>query len=276
MWQRRVVSLLASLLQASKIVQDTDHVAVPAVEPPQPEPGQPNNEANQLHGGDNHPKPAEEEQPKNEANQPNGAENQPKPGEGEQPKPAVPEQPKDEVIVPNAGVNKPNGGADKPNEEVNQPKPGEEGQPKPDAVAAAPAAPAAPKAAAPGVRTLSIKVTDSSKAASQPHALPAPNEALAKLLDSISTSSLTKGNLPTFTDRALASLTTNYATNPGSGAFTEPADITEKQWDSIFKHNRALHGYWYDWDLNILVKASKKGRVGLVWDISWFDVVIMG
>ena len=179
--------------------------------------------------------------------------------------------------VPIQGANVPNDGANQPglpkpvqsNPDAKVPVTGAQGgQGAPVAGApgaGAPGAAAAPKAApasAPGTRTLSIKVTDGSKAASQPHALPLPNEALAKLLDSISTSSLTKGSLPTFTDRALASLTTNYAATPGSGTFTEPADITEKQWDGILKNNRALHGYWYDWDLNILVKASKKGNVG--------------
>ena len=161
--------------------------------------------------------------------------------------------------VPKAGANVPKAGANVPNEGANQPVLPGSVQPNPDAVALVPAAPGAPGAPKPGVRTLSIKVTDGTKAAA--HVLPLPNEALAKLLESISTSSLTKGSLPTFTDRALASLTTSYATTPGSGTFTEPADITEKQWDSILKNNRALHGYWYDWDLNILVKASKKGRV---------------
>ena len=152
--------------------------------------------------------------------------------------------------------------ANQPERGANQPNPVEEGQREGDALHPVPPAAAAPKTA-PGLRTLSIKVTDGSSAASQPLALPAANETLAKLLDSISSGGLARGKLPEFTDRALASLTANYATNPGSGTHIEPADLTEKQWDTILKNNRALHGYWYDWDRNILVKASKKGKICL-------------
>lgn len=90
-------------------------------------------------------------------------------------------------------------------------------------------------------------------------ALP-PKEALSKVLDSISKGDLTRGTLPTFKDTELASLLANYATTTSTKVYAEPAEMTEQQWDSVFKTNRAFHGYWFDFRLGTLVKASKPGE----------------
>ena len=107
----------------------------------------------------------------------------------------------------------------------------------------------------PGVQTLKIQVADTS---GKPLALPAANESLPKLLESISNGSLQPGALPSFADRSLASLTGNYAATPGA-SFTEPAEMTEVHWNAVLMNNRALHGYYFDSKLGILVKASKRG-----------------
>ncbi len=79
--------------------------------------------------------------------------------------------------------------------------------------------------------------------------LPGKNEALTKLLDGISNNPLTKGTLPTFADKQLASLVTNYASAVVAGrvySYAEPSELAEVQWDSVLKNNRAFHGYGYD------------------------------
>ncbi|TGO07896.1 hypothetical protein BTUL_0239g00060 [Botrytis tulipae] len=109
------------------------------------------------------------------------------------------------------------------------------------------------------VSILTLKVSDG-KVASSPRDLPDANETLSKLLDNISESKINQGDLLTFTDRELASLKANYAVAAGSGGAPEPADMTEEQWDKVFTNNRALHGYFYDFEKNILVKAPFKLR----------------
>lgn len=109
-----------------------------------------------------------------------------------------------------------------------------------------------------GVSILTLKVTNG-KTESAPLPLPAANEALSKLLDGISEGTLKRGDLHTFADRELASLKGDYGTLTGSGDFKVPSDLDEKDWDKILSNNRALHGYYYDFDQNILIKASKKG-----------------
>ncbi|KAK3386533.1 hypothetical protein B0H63DRAFT_558213 [Podospora didyma] len=114
-------------------------------------------------------------------------------------------------------------------------------------------------AAAPGVQTFVVKVGDSTVQRDLVN-LPGNNEALTKLLDSISKNTLERGTLPTFADRQLASLVTNYATNVVTGriySYTEPQELTELQWDAVLKNNRALHGYWYDFTLSTFVTAPK-------------------
>jgi hypothetical protein len=39
----------------------------------------------------------------------------------------------------------------------------------------------------------------------------------------------------------------------------EPSELTEGQWDTIFKNNRVLHGCNFDGNLGLLVKASRPG-----------------
>ncbi|EOA90185.1 uncharacterized protein SETTUDRAFT_103556 [Exserohilum turcica Et28A] len=60
----------------------------------------------------------------------------------------------------------------------------------------------------------------------------------------------------------LAALSGNYATNAGSKAYLEPGDLDGTQWDAVFRNNRVLHGYFYQWSgandaRPILVKARK-------------------
>jgi hypothetical protein len=99
------------------------------------------------------------------------------------------------------------------------------------------------------------------KVESSPLTLPPANAALAKLLGGISESSLKRGVLPTFTDRELASLKGNYAAVPGTAVgLPEPSELTEVQWDIVFNNNRALHGFYYDFKTNIMIKASKRGK----------------
>jgi hypothetical protein len=56
----------------------------------------------------------------------------------------------------------------------------------------------------------------------------------------------------------LVALTENFATQPGSLDITEPADLTETQWENILFNNRILHGYNYDIKEGVLVKAPKR------------------
>ncbi|KAJ4302029.1 hypothetical protein N0V88_002162 [Collariella sp. IMI 366227] len=116
-----------------------------------------------------------------------------------------------------------------------------------------------PAAASPGVPTFVVKVADSTVKKDLVE-LPGNNEALTKLLEGISNNTLTKGTLPTFADRQLTSLMTSYASALVAGrvySYTEPAELTELQWDSVFKNNRAFHGYYYDFKLSTLMTAPK-------------------
>ncbi|KAL2876574.1 hypothetical protein SGCOL_008151 [Colletotrichum sp. CLE4] len=69
---------------------------------------------------------------------------------------------------------------------------------------------------------------------------------------------LDRGILPTFADSTLAALGSNYAASAGISGYKEPGEPTEMQWDSVLKNNRALHGYYTDFDKGILVKAPKQ------------------
>jgi hypothetical protein len=115
--------------------------------------------------------------------------------------------------------------------------------------------------AAPGIATLTIRVTDG-KTPSTPMALPAANENMAKLLESISSGGLERGKLLTFADRELAGLSASYTANPAEYGekIKEPAEMTEDDWETVFRNTRAFHGYWYDFEKNIFVKASKRGE----------------
>ncbi|KAH7140033.1 hypothetical protein B0J13DRAFT_639301 [Dactylonectria estremocensis] len=48
----------------------------------------------------------------------------------------------------------------------------------------------------------------------------------------------------------------NFAAAAGTVTYPEPLDLTELQWDAVFRNNRALHGWFYK--DNMLVKARKK------------------
>ncbi|KAK1659111.1 hypothetical protein BDP55DRAFT_733615 [Colletotrichum godetiae] len=69
---------------------------------------------------------------------------------------------------------------------------------------------------------------------------------------------LDRGILPTFADSTLAALGSNYAASAGTSGYKEPGEPTGMQWDSVLKNNRALHGYYTDFDKGILVKALKQ------------------
>jgi len=137
----------------------------------------------------------------------------------------------------------------------------QEEQPKPAAAAAA--------AAAPGIKTLTIQVADGKTPVAPPAlaAIPggAHGDTVAKLLEAVSGGGgLARGSLLTFADRELASLSGAYgAAAPAEyGAkIKEPSDLTEDDWDKVLRNTRALHGYWYDFDKNVLVKASKRGML---------------
>ncbi|KAF2224084.1 hypothetical protein BDZ85DRAFT_97203 [Elsinoe ampelina] len=110
---------------------------------------------------------------------------------------------------------------------------------------------------APGVSIFSIKVRDG-KTAQPLMALPTTSEAMNKLIAQLGTGGLQRGVLPTFSDRALMSLASDYATTPGGSDLPEPYDLKETQWDAVMSNNRALHGYYFDLEKNILVKATKR------------------
>ncbi|KAJ4367759.1 hypothetical protein N0V86_009881 [Didymella sp. IMI 355093] len=120
-----------------------------------------------------------------------------------------------------------------------------------------------PKPVEPDVRIFKVQVTSEATATATLVALPpTTNEGLTKLLDSISTSRLTPGKLPTFSDRSLAALTGNYAATAGTKAYVEPGDMDGNQWNAVLKNNRALTGYFYSWTnakdkRPVLVKARK-------------------
>lgn len=118
-----------------------------------------------------------------------------------------------------------------------------------------------PETPAAGVQTLTIKVTDGKTDRTPGKLFDIPdNTTLGKLLDSISNGpGLQRGTLPTFANRALMSMKEDYAVKAGSG-YKEPAELTEQEWDTIFRNNRALYGYNYDFKKNILVKARKPGK----------------
>lgn len=115
-----------------------------------------------------------------------------------------------------------------------------------------------------GVQTFVIKLADSTVKKDLVD-IPGKNEALSKLVDTLSNSEFAKGDsskgtLPTFADRTLASLVNNYATNMMLGraySYTEPAELTESQWDAVLRNTRAFHAYTYDYKLSNFVTARK-------------------
>lgn len=115
-----------------------------------------------------------------------------------------------------------------------------------------------------GVQTFVIKLADSTVKKDLVD-IPGKNEALSKLVDTLNNSELAKGDpskgtLPTFADRTLASLVNNYATNMMLGraySYTEPAELTESQWDAVLRNTRAFHAYTFDYKLSTFVTARK-------------------
>ncbi|KAF3280530.1 hypothetical protein TWF970_002751 [Orbilia oligospora] len=110
-----------------------------------------------------------------------------------------------------------------------------------------------------GTEILQVKVTDG-KLKESPLISGADQTAFKSFVDKIAASSLTPGVLPSINEkyRQLSSLTSNWATNASSKDYTEPADLTEQQWDRVLSNNRALHGYFYSPEDWTIVKAPKR------------------
>ncbi|KAL6158044.1 hypothetical protein ACJBU6_03850 [Exserohilum turcicum] len=149
----------------------------------------------------------------------------------------------------------PAGGSEPPKPDAPKPDAPKPDASKPDA--------SKPAAAEPGIQTFRVQVTNVATATAPLIPLPPiTNDSLSKMLDSISKGELAPGKLPTFSDKNLAALSGNYATNAGSKAYLEPGDLDGTQWDAVFRNNRVLHGYFYQWSgandaRPILVKARK-------------------
>ncbi|KAF5390434.1 hypothetical protein D9757_005215 [Collybiopsis confluens] len=117
---------------------------------------------------------------------------------------------------------------------------------------------------APGVQTFNVRLIDRTPTTTPEADAPMPDTSAAKeLVEKFRTAGfLTRGELPTFTDRAMAALTANYAaTGPNDqkyySALAQAAELTEGQWDVVLKNTRAFHGYYYDFNRGILRKALK-------------------
>lgn len=82
---------------------------------------------------------------------------------------------------------------------------------------------------------------------------------MTKLLEQVKQAKfLDHSTLPTFADSTLAALAADqYRAAAGAGGYKEPAELTELQWDTVLKNNRALHAYYTDFDKGIVVKAPK-------------------
>jgi len=82
---------------------------------------------------------------------------------------------------------------------------------------------------------------------------------MTKLLEQVKQAKfLDLAALPSFANTTLAALEGNYTATTGTGGYKEPAELTEDQWDTILKNNRALHGYYIDFKTGkLLVKAPK-------------------
>lgn len=103
-----------------------------------------------------------------------------------------------------------------------------------------------------------VKVLDSTPPAAPLQAVPETHAAMAKLLEQAKKAQfLDRGVLPSFAGSTLAALEGKYAASAGAGGYKEPAELTELQWDTVLKNNRALHGYYTDFDKGILVKAPR-------------------
>ncbi|KAF3922653.1 hypothetical protein ABW21_db0202069 [Orbilia brochopaga] len=108
------------------------------------------------------------------------------------------------------------------------------------------------------VKMLKVQVTDGKTA--KPLISGVDQAAFRQFVERTAGPSLTPGALPTFDEsrRKLASLETSWATNASEKEYTEPADLTEQQWDRVLSNNRALHGYYYSGEHRAIMKAPKK------------------
>ncbi|KAK6499403.1 hypothetical protein TWF506_004030 [Arthrobotrys conoides] len=108
------------------------------------------------------------------------------------------------------------------------------------------------------VKTLKVQVTDGKT--SKPLISGVDQSAFKEFVGKVTEPTLTPGALPTFDERSrqLASLSGSWATQSSGKDYTDPADLTEQQWDRILSNNRALHGYYYSPDDRTIVKAPKR------------------
>ncbi|KAI1818289.1 hypothetical protein GGS20DRAFT_529396 [Poronia punctata] len=84
-------------------------------------------------------------------------------------------------------------------------------------------------------------------------------ENVDKIMDSMKTDGGVKvGDLTRLSESlgALKADSMNFAGETSKIVYPEPLDLTELQWDVVFRNNRALHGWYHNGDL--LVKARKR------------------
>lgn len=84
-------------------------------------------------------------------------------------------------------------------------------------------------------------------------------ENIDKVMDKMKTDGTVKlGDLTKLSDSLgrLGTDSMNFATQAGSVTYPEALDLTEVQWQTVFRNNRALHGWIYKG--NLLVKARKQ------------------
>ncbi|KAL6416202.1 hypothetical protein AUP68_00416 [Ilyonectria robusta] len=84
-------------------------------------------------------------------------------------------------------------------------------------------------------------------------------EGIDKMIENMKSDGAVKlGDLTKLSDSlgALKTDSMNFAAAAGTVTYPEPLDLTELQWDAVFRNNRALHGWVYKGDM--LVKARKR------------------
>ncbi|KAI2467792.1 hypothetical protein F4781DRAFT_297493 [Annulohypoxylon bovei var. microspora] len=84
-------------------------------------------------------------------------------------------------------------------------------------------------------------------------------EGIDKMIGNMNSGGAVKlGDLTKLSDSlgALKTDSMNFAAAAGTVTYPEPLDLTELQWDAVFRNNRALHGWFYN--DKMLVKARKR------------------
>ncbi|KAH7007637.1 hypothetical protein EDB80DRAFT_578125, partial [Ilyonectria destructans] len=86
-------------------------------------------------------------------------------------------------------------------------------------------------------------------------------EGIDKMIENMKSDGAVKlGDLTKLSDSlgALKTDSMNFAAAAGTVTYPEPLDLTELQWNAVFRNNRALHGWVYKGDM--LVKARKRAQ----------------